>query len=207
MDAIFKRVTRHLNKLDIVPKLTKLPPLDMSMLRGLRQKLGLSLPADLHDLYLNYAGGLMYSWFAEGAFGALQIPMPKDLSKQLRGWKELVLWMDDYDFPHVKNSTLARKTYAKMKHWLPLIGEGNGDGFCLDCASSTGAVVFHQHDWYDGGSGDNGHVVAPDLRRFIENWATVCFTSPRQLFWTETFVARGVSWTRKHFKTEYIIPN
>lgn len=59
--------------------------------------------------------------------------------------------------------------------------EDNGDGFCLDTALDHSPVVFDQHDWYDGGTGENGHHLADSLLQFYMDWAPVCFQIPSSL--------------------------
>src|SRR5437879_10900539 len=114
MDELFKRVMSYLKCLGIIPKVIKLPPIDTLTIRKVEQKLALTIPVELLDFYLHYGSGIVFCWFQGGDFGSLNIPTPKDLVKQYRGWKETVLWMDDYDFPHVKNRLCAKKTYQRM---------------------------------------------------------------------------------------------
>src|SRR5262249_14821528 len=159
------------------------------------------------DFFTDCGNGLVYSWDHKDHFGSLLLPPLKMLVENYQGWKELVLWMDDYAFPHVDDPKLGKKTYQRMKRWLPLISEGNGDGFCIDCGSKTAPVVFHRHDWYDGGSGENGHLVADNLFDFVQSWSRVCFISPKNCYWPETFSENGISWTSQFFEEKFIIPS
>ena len=82
-------------------------------------------------------------------------------------------WQDDNDFRYTKNPALAKQTALKMRKWMPFHDEGNGDGFCLDTALDPAPVVFDQHDWYDGGTGENGHRLADSLLQFYTDGAGV----------------------------------
>jgi len=113
--------------------------------------------------------------------------------------------MDDYKFPSVEDAKLAKQIYQRMKLWLPFQIEGEADCFCIDCDSPEGAVVYHQHDWYDGGSGENGHVLASSLGAFLQSWGRVCFASPANLYWPSAFARKGVNWTSRYFPKAYII--
>lgn len=205
MDQILSDVAAHLERLRIKCKVVQPPVAKPAALARAEKKIGLPFPDQLKKFYLDSSDGLAFLWEHGEDMGFLQIPNLRNLVKDFEGWKELVLWKDDYDFPHTQDPKEAKKTYAAMKSWLPLIEVGGADGFCLDCASKRGAVVYHQHDWYDGGTGKNGHVLAPDLETFVARWAKVCFMSPTGLHWPSTFAKNGVRWTGQYFDPKYIM--
>jgi hypothetical protein len=206
MDEIFETVSSHLHELGIECELIKVPPTELVKVLKAEKKIGLPIPDSLKKLYTEYANGLVFHWSHGDDFGSLHIPNLTDLVSNRRAWAKLVLWKDEYEFPHVQDPELAKQTNSRMKSWLPLIAEGNGDCFCLDCGVRGGPVVFDQHDWFDGGSGENGHRIAPSLTSFVARWGSVCFTWPKGCYWPSTFIRHGVSWTSRHFKKEYIIP-
>jgi hypothetical protein len=88
-----------------------------------------------------------------------------------------------------------------------LVVQGDGDAFCVVTGPGGNPVVFHRHDWYDGGTGENGHRVAPDFLSFLRGWAGVCFTAPTSLDWPAAFTEGGVAWTADHCKEKYVIPS
>jgi hypothetical protein len=173
IDAILESVSAHLKRLRIRPEVIKPPVAKLGQMRSVETTL-LPFPKQLQEFYLKYANGLVYSWEQKDHSGFLMIPSLERLVENYDGWKELVLWMDHDAFPHVADPALAKKTYKRMKKWLPLMIPGMPDGFCVDCGAK-GAVVFHRHDWYDGGTGSNGHVIAKDLKTFIDHWSRVLF--------------------------------
>jgi hypothetical protein len=117
----------------------------------------------------------------------------------------LTEWRDDYEFAHVEDSALAKRTALKMRKWLPLWGIGNGDCLCLDASADPSPVLFNKHDWYDGGSGGNGHKIAESLIDFYSDWARVCFQFPSRLWWAGVFNknGEGIDWASDEFREPF----
>jgi hypothetical protein len=91
-----------------------------------------------------------------------------------------------------------------MWSWLPFHQEGNGDQFCIDLGDPSRPVVFDQHDWLDGGTGDNGHILASNFREFISDWGRVCFQAPESLYWPSCFLPEGgVDWAGPQFRDPF----
>ena len=113
-----------------------------------------------------------------------------------------------YAYPHVKDPALARRTAERMRHWLGFHTEGNGDRFCVDTSLDPAPVVFDQHDWYDGGTGENGRRLADSLLQFFKDWAQVCFQSPRSLWWPSVFKkdGAGIDWSSAEFREPFRLP-
>jgi cell wall assembly regulator SMI1 len=198
--GLSRRLRTFLEKSGIDVTLAGGPPATPAAIGKVESRIGLSFPPALRELYGAMDG---YACFWEnakdGRSGGVQILPLAKWPARFRDWKESVLWMDTYAFPNVSDRKRAKTTYARMKSWLPFITHANGDAFCL--AGDT--VVHHQHDWYDGGTGDNGRVVAPTLEAFLTVWAGVCFTTPKSGQWP--FTTKGVSWTAKHFDRAYML--
>ena len=113
---------------------------------------------------------------------------------------------EEYGFPYTKDPILAKRTAARMWNWLPVIEEGNGDSICLDLDAPSCPVVFDKHDWMDGGSGDNGHPLAPNWRAFLLGWGSVCFQVPDGLYWPWCFrPGGGVAWDSESFRSPFRI--
>jgi hypothetical protein len=123
----------------------------------------------------------------------------------MRDWR---LYSDDaaleYGFPHVKDSQLALRTNQMMHKWLPFHRVGNGDFLSVNVNSDGfGNVIFDAHDWLDGGTGDNGFLMAPDLMTFFEQWGNVCFCPPKTLWWKSVLTNDGIDWESEHFDREF----
>ncbi len=206
LDELFDRVRGHLRQLGAKCVLRKGRPAAGAAVHRAEALLGLLLPEQLKDLYLRYGNGVLFRWEHGGDGGRLDFPTVEGLVEQYEGWKQLVLCLDDYAFPHVADPGRARDTYAGMKSWLPVFVQGEGDGFCVVTGPGGNPVVFHQHDWHAGGTGENGHRVAADLLSFLRDWAGVCFTAPTGLYWPAAFTEGGVAWTADHFQGKYVIP-
>jgi hypothetical protein len=205
LDPIFARVTRHLRKLGIRSRIVQMPVAKEAELAKAEKKLGVSLPRQLREIYLHYANGAIFAWEDDSNYVSFHLPTIAELAKIYAGWQELVMWMDDYDFPAVDPGR-AKKTYARMKTWLPVFFLDLTNGFCIANEPKRNPVVFHIHDWYDAGPGENGHQVAPDLKTFIADWAGVCFLEPKSGFWPTAFSKGGIAWTAKHFEKRCVIP-
>jgi cell wall assembly regulator SMI1 len=173
------------------------------------------LPDDLKQFYLAVGDGLCFRWEAESAekyppFANLQIPSLSFLASQYLEWRESVLYSPDeteeYSFPYTKNPELAKRTAARMWHWLPVLVEGNGDQICIDLSTPSCPVIFDRHDWMDGGSGDNGYLLAESWSFFLTRWAGVCFQFPKSLWWYSVLKpGGGVYWEGEDFRSPFII--
>jgi hypothetical protein len=205
MDEIFQRITAHLHKLGIEPTFITFKPAGESTLQKAEKKIGLILPDQLRNFYLTYSNGFLFHWERKKASGFCEIPSLGRLVKICAGWKENVLWMRNKDFLQSNYPLLARQTYARMQSWIPLLAEGDRSGFCIESGSRGGPVVFHEHDWFDGGTGMNGHMIAPTFSQWIENWSGVCYSGPKNLYWPATFTQEGVAWTGQYFPHKYIV--
>ena len=95
-----------------------------------------------------------------------------------------------------------------MRKWVTVFSDGEGDRICLDAGLDPPPVVFDQHDWFDAGSGANGHVLAPTLLDFLTAWSRVCFQLPRELWWPEVFNSDGpgVNWSSDEFDDRFRLP-
>jgi len=62
-------------------------------------------------------------------------------------------------------------------------------------------VILNQHDWLDGGTGENGFPMAPSWSAFLEGWATVYFQFPRHMMWSDTLIPGvGCDWAGPEFR-------
>jgi hypothetical protein len=125
-------------------------------------------------------------------------------------WRQYALYApekaEQYGFPYTENPELAKRTAARMWDWLPVIAEGNGDLICVDLGVPSHPVIFHQHDWMDGGTGDNGHLLADNWGEFLAKWATVCFQFPKSLWWPSAFKpGGGIAWEGEQFRDPFRI--
>jgi hypothetical protein len=111
---------------------------------------------------------------------------------------------DEYDYRYTNDPALAKQTALRMRHWLEFHDEGNGDRFCFDMSTAGHPVVFDQHDWMDGGSGHNGHLLGESLLAFYTAWSRVCFQRPEGLWWPSVFQKDGgINWTSKEFRKPF----
>lgn len=176
-------------------------------------QMGVRLPAELREFYQTIGDGLVLFWQSDPddpqkPWGGLEVPSLASLVEMFRGWRGLVLYTperaEEYGFPYTKDPTLAKRTAARMWHWLPVIAESNGDAICLDLGTTGCPVVFDRHDWMDGGSGENGHLLAPNWRAFLVDWGRVCFQQPDGLYWPRCILpGGGVAWDGEHFRNPF----
>ena len=93
-----------------------------------------------------------------------------------------------------------------MHYWLPFQAEGNGDFLSINLnRAGQGQTVFDQHDWLDGGTGENGFQMADNLSEFVNSWAAVCFSLPKHLWWKSVLTDTGVDWSSDQFDDRFRI--
>jgi cell wall assembly regulator SMI1 len=207
------RVRHHVEKQgvecsDICPR-----PASEKALRETETKLGIRIPAELREFYRTIGNGYSMNWQADEhdakqPFGGLQVYSLSELAGTYTGWRGLALYTPEraekYGFPYTKDPELAKRTAARQWHWLPIIDHANGDLICVDLSVAEGPVIFHSHDWLDGGTGDDGHVLATSWKAFVAGWGSVCFQEPNTCYWPPCFVpGGGVDWTHPFFRSPF----
>jgi cell wall assembly regulator SMI1 len=211
--GLFEIVRRHLERHGVVCDISIGEPASAQELAAVENELGVTLPGELREFYTTVGNGYSMYWNADASnarnpWGSLQVLSLVSLAEVYTGWRGMALYdseaADRYGFPYTKNPTLAKQTAARQWHWLPVIEEGNGDLICVDLSVSGGPVVFHQHDWLDGGTGDDGHVLAPGWGAFLNGWGSVCFQNPAGLYWPHCFLpGGGVAWDGEEFREPF----
>lgn len=202
---LFDRVISHVKKEGLKVTFKRGKPLSRAVIEKSRQRSVIPIPLSLAEFYQEVGDGMLLHWAAKGeraAFSRIQISKIGDcVISSLESIKWRTEWDDNYEFKFTKDPKLAKKTAIKMRRWLPLHGEGNGDYFCLDTASDPTPLVYDCHDWFDGGTGKNGHVLGATLLKFFEEWAQVCFQQPHTLWWPNVFKKsdHGINWRSKEF--------
>jgi hypothetical protein len=85
-----------------------------------------------------------------------------------------------------------------------------GDGLEFGWSSKGRNAPFANHeicklDWYDGGSGENGHKIAESLIDFYSDWARVCFQFPSSLWWPGVLNknGEGIDWASDEFREPF----
>lgn len=169
------------------------------------------LPHDLRSIYLTIGDGLHLSWEHGDTGGMLDIQPAADLMEVAKRFRVNVAeFADDprsmdmcVDPPH---RSRAFEIWESMRHWTPFMEEPNGDGFCI---RPDGAVVYDQHDWFDG-FGDvattNGLVAGRSLLDFIQQWSRFFFTPPTSLWWGEFGKRGSIDWEPALFHPDFTRP-
>jgi cell wall assembly regulator SMI1 len=214
--ALFDTVRQHLESLAIATEIISGAVATDDAIAQLEATIGCRLPADVRDFYQTVGDGFSLAWQSDAdasgqPFAALIVPPLEDVLRTYTEWRDTMLYTpekaDAYGFPSTDDPALAKRTAARMWHWLSIIDEGNGDTLCIDLSDSDGPVIFNQHDWLDGGTGDNGHPLAANWRAFLIAWGSVCFQFPKDLYWPSCFhKLGGVDWNSDEFREPYRIP-
>jgi cell wall assembly regulator SMI1 len=213
--SLFGSVRGHLQRLGVACEVRAGKAATEKAFAKAEGKINVQLPADLREFYQAVGDGFSLRWQADAddhkaPFANFQVPTLKYLASMYEGWRGMALYSppeaEKYGFPYTKDPTLAKQTAARMWHWLPVIEEDNGDLICQDLSNPTCPVIFNQHDWLDGGTGDNGHLLAQSWRAFLTDWGSVCFQLPESLYWPSCFRAGGgVAWDGEQFRAPYRI--
>lgn len=170
------------------------------------------LPSALIEFYREVGDGMLFHWATGGSdelvFANIEFPPLLELAEASDERRSRGVEFDDtYEYSGVKDRQLAKRTARRMRRWFTFHYEGNGDTFCLDTGVDPAPVVFHQHDWVDGGSGDNGRRMGQTLRAFMEEWSQVCFQFPSSLWWPRVLTGSGVNWQSDAFDPRFrLIP-
>lgn len=209
---LFERVADHVRRHGVDVTFNRGEPLTASVIERAGAEALIPIPDAMAVFYAEVGDGLDFAWAARGDRAPFaHHEFPKLADRVIESFDELswkTEWKDDYDFRYTKNPALARQTALPMRKWMPFHDEGNGDAFCLDTALDPAPVVFNRHDWYDGGTGENGHRLADSLSQFYADWAQVCFQFPRSLWWPSVFNKNGpgVDWSSAEFREPFRLP-
>lgn len=211
---LFLRVADHVRGRGVDVELMPGPPLSNATVDKARRVLTIPLPESLVEFYREMGDGMLFHWDAGGVegddrepFAVVEVAPLLDVVRAHEGQKEYATeWRDDYDYRFTDDPRKARATALRVRRWLGFHHEGNGDRFCLDTAASPGPVVFDRHDWYDGGTGDNGAPMGDTLRGFMEGWSRVCFQCPSSLYWPSVLGPAGVDWQCDEFDPRFRLP-
>jgi hypothetical protein len=209
---LFERVAAHVRRQGVKVMFQRGKPLTASAIARARAKALLPIPASMAEFYAEVGDGMVFAWTAKGERAPManhEFPKLADRTPESSdepSWN--IEWSDDYDFRSTKDPTLAKQTALRMRKWMPFHDEGNGDRFCLDNAVEPAPVVFDQHDWFDGGTGKNGHLLGRSLLEFYSDWSRVCFQFPQSLWWPSVFnkSGAGVDWDSKEFREPFRLP-
>jgi cell wall assembly regulator SMI1 len=212
LNEIFNQIADHLNKHGIPTTFEIGAKCSEAELIKIESEMGLKIPADLRKIYLECGNGASFRWQeCEDddkceKFVLLEIPNLESLNDQIKNWREKRFWSwtaEDYSI--VTDPSLAKLTVQRMKTWLPILEEGNGDKFCVETANGGCAIVFHQHDWNDGGTGNNGPKIADSFTDFLQQWSKACFQLPSSLWWPSVITNCGIDWASEKFDKRYFL--
>lgn len=212
---LFDTVRGHLERLGIACEIEAGEVATEQAVAQAEAKISIRLPADLREFYQTMGDGFSFSWDAavdrpKRPFADLYVPNLEYLVSLYSGWREMALYSPEaaekYGFPFTKDPALAKRTAARMWHWLPILQHVNGDMICLDLSDASCPAIFNKADWMGGGTGDNGHLLAPNWRAFLIGWGSVCFQFPKNLYWPSCFKKLGgVAWDGDQFCDPYRI--
>lgn len=213
-DTLFNSVQSHLERQGVECQIQVGKIASDKAISKIESKLSIQIPDELKEFYQSVGNGYTFFWEAntgdsrKSITTLLQVPTLANLASMYVGWREMVLYTPEaaekYGFPYTEDPALAKQTAARMWHWLPVIEEGNGDMFSLDLSMPGGPVIFDRHDWMDGGTGNNGHLLASNFKTFLIAWGGVCFQSPESLYWPSCLRPEGgIDWDNEQFRSPF----
>lgn len=208
LDAI-EIAANHVRRQGVAVEIEIHDPPSAATIRAARRACPLAIPEELVDVYREIGDGLSVRWIEHedrGPLGMVDLLPLQLIADYCAGRRKFAReWDDGYGFRFTKDPQLARRTALRMRSWLQVHAEGNGDRFCLDVGEAGASVVYDQHDWFDAGSGDNGHVIARSLRELLLEWARRCFQRPRDLWWARVVGPDGIDWSSREFDPRFVI--
>ncbi len=209
MQVVIDRVSKHLASLGIRLKCALNPTADPAEIDAAQERIGQPLPSSYIQFVTQFANGLSLSWSTDAepfaSFDMEDVDSAVSGALSMRDWR---FYNEEsarkYGFPYVDDSELALVTNRLMRNWIPLHAVGNGDNFSLNLnEDGFGNVIFDDHSWLDGGSGDNGFLMAADFPTFFESWGAVCFCQPKSLWWKSVLTDNGVNWDSDQFDDRF----
>ena len=209
---LFESVANHVRRQGVRVTFRRGNPLSPAVIKRAQSRSVIPIPDSMAEFFAEVGDGLVFRWAAKGndapSANINFEPLAEHVYESLDMVKWRTEWNDDYDFRGTDDPTLAKKTALKMRKWSPVHAEGNGDFISLDTAHNPAPVVYDRHDWMDGGTGENGHILANSLLEFYTAWAQVCFQFPRSLWWQRVFKKSGigVNWNSPEFRAPFRLP-
>jgi hypothetical protein len=208
---LFERVAKHVKAQGCDVSFKRGSRVPTAAIDKARKKSAVPLPDSLLAFYQEVGNGLAFAWQSDdddGPFASIAFPkLSEVVVESLDDLKWRVEWSDSYGYQATGNPKLAKQTALRMRKWLAFHEDGEGNRFCLNTGAAGNPVVFDQHDWMDGGSGKNGHVLGKSLIAFYRSWSKVCFQFPSSLWWPSVFRSRGgVDWASEEFREPYRLP-
>ena len=210
-DEIFGRTSEFLSAKGIEVTLEKGDVLDEDEIREFEKILQLSLPSAFIDFCTRFADGIWFQWeMDEDVCGTFSVSSLQYLVESTQRFQGNVRDFSD-DRTSLDKCVRAEfreeafEIWERMKSWMPLCSDEEGESFCLD--STTGKVVYDQHDWFDGFgtvTRVNGLVAGESFSDFVLNWAEVCFQYPKSLWWGEFATEGSITWRRDRFDERFI---
>jgi hypothetical protein len=174
------------------------------------QKTGVALPESFSSFYTEFADGFDFRWMrADEVYGVFSLPSLESMAESRLSWERNVrdFLEDEHSLDKCVEEPFRAEAFAiweKMLSWVPIWDEGDGDHFCLD--TTTGQIVYDQHDWFDGFGSitkTNGIIAGQNLQDFIRNWSQFCFKSNNSLWWGEFGEFGAIKWEKKYFDAEF----
>ncbi len=207
---LFEQVAAHVHRLGVEVTLNRGKPLKKTTIQRAQIVSLIPIPDSMAEFYSEVGDGLAFYYCKEDGprrnpMASYEFPKLDDVTlKSIEQINWRFEWDDSCEYRGTKDPTLGRETALRMRKWIEIGHEGNGDRFCLDTGAEGAPVVFDQHDWLDGGTGHNGHVMGDSLLAFFTAWSRVCFQLPRSLYWPSVFrPGGGVDWNSEEFDPQY----
>lgn len=208
---VLRETKAWLNKMGIEVEASIGEPATADEVAAFEGATGLKLPPSAVEFFRQQGNGVWFSWQqSDEVWGQLAIDPLEELAVKYRQWHAYVSGftgnprsMDKcFDEPSLRQE--AFDIWDRMKSWIPLVADAEGDGFCLD--AETGEVVLHRGDWFEGVgevSKPNGLMAGEDIPRFVRNWSRFCFRVPSSLWWGEFRDQEKVTWDPSRFAARF----
>ncbi|BCU75325.1 hypothetical protein [Luteolibacter sp. LG18] len=211
--TLFKTLSAELIERGIEPSLRGNPPCGTESIREFERASSLQLPRRISDIYTGFADGFIFEWEdSQETSGLFGLPPLSQLTEDTQTWQDTIRSftddpssMDQCVAPPYREE--AFRCWNRMRSWIPIWNEGNGDHFCLD--ATTGEIQYYPHAWYDGFgkiATTCGIPAGTDLDDFVVNWSRYYFTPPHHYYWGAFLKAGRITWEPSYFGTDHVRP-
>ena len=213
--AAIRRARQHVENQGLPVTLHYGPELTSAQFEELLSRAGdPPIPQSVIDVYSEIGDGFHFEWQEPDAHeppfdddvhdGKLEFPTLATLVERRSDFANAWWASEDFAKSGYRNPDLAQEQANRMVNWTWFVDEGNGDKLCIDFA--TEEVVYFDHTGICDNIGENGTVMASDLREFLIGWSSVCFAGPGGQFWPDAFTDDGIDWGPEYFGDRYQVP-
>lgn len=171
-------------------------------LEQIEEDIEFKFPEILRRFYVEEASEVRFNWSTAKErqneyckYGGINIISPKKTAEEYNDMMSMV--EEVYDWEEFEYSDGLKAIVEDWPNWIPVVKFYNGDMFCVDKRSSSGEVVFFDHEVVEGDMGLHGLKIAENFSDLIMKWKEIGFVDIYD--WTDGVDERGIDLSKEVF--------